>query len=132
QGDQEQHDIRGLQVTGQKGRQSEAGCQNFKRFTDDKNGALAEDVRQLSGVAGEEDEWHDEDGADDGEFPARMLCRHHVHGEQGNNDLEQVVVKSAEKLSPQKGLKAWLIQSATVRVIRHWVLHVRRARTNTR
>ena len=60
----------------------------------------------MSRVAGEKEERQHEHGVHEGEvFTAAARAQRHVHRQQRDDELVDVIVESGEKLCPEEGLK---------------------------
>ena len=84
-----------------------------------ESGPFALDVRELTGVARTQEKRQDEDHADEGEVAAGGGAGVHVDHQEGDDDLEEVVVECAKELGPEEGRQSGPFQSLAVGARRH-------------
>ncbi len=86
----------------------------------DQDLALADGIRQLPGVSGEEQRRQHEDGAGEREvFAALVGLRDDVDRAQRDDDAVGVIVERAQKLRPEEGDEAAIFQNVFESAVCH-------------
>ena len=117
---QEEDGQKRLDTARQEGERAQAHDGDLARLDGDEHAALGEGVREVPGIAREEEVGQDEEGAGQGQIAAAPVPpRAQLHGQQRDHDLEQVVVEGAQELRRQLGAKALDAQQGAVACPRH-------------
>ena len=104
-----------------------------KILTRDQDRALADGVRQLPGVSGEQQRWQHEDGAGQRQILAALIgLRDDMHRAQRDDNAVSVIVERAQELRPEEGQEAAVFQYVFESAVCHALLLMHGARRRRR